>query len=88
LRVPTGTKEASTGEPLRESMAYTTPLFFGTGVPNGSPFAPQFSLASVVDQNSPSFITVAKGADDNTNNLVLRVYNVRNFRLPLFALVI
>jgi len=80
IRIPTGIEDPATGQLLRESRSYNTPLIallkpVASNVPGL-----QVSLASV---NAPSMITAAKAGSFDPTAVVLRVYNPTNKPLPI-----
>jgi alpha-mannosidase len=81
--MPWAVKDPSTGNQLKESLAFQTPLLGEfINVPSGA-YAPaelslpsKFSLASA--SGGQAIITAAKSADEDPSALVLRVYQPTN----------
>ncbi len=89
LRVPKGLAAPETGQPLKESLALTTPLQASSL--SGAPPA-TFSLASVRVEGSPAgttpaILTAAKPSVDDPESMVLRIYRASRQALILTVTV-
>jgi alpha-mannosidase len=82
LRVPSGIRDARTGEQLREALAFEEPLLAVVGRPSGS-LPRSASLASA--RPASAIITAAKAGTADPSAMILRVYQPTN--RPLHVVV-
>jgi len=81
LRVPGSLQAPATGQPLQESLGFSTPVFGLLATADSQSqqtlFPSSFTLASIQSPSSAIF-TTAKGKTTQLNQLVLRVYQPTN----------
>ena len=85
FRVPTGMGDPASGMPLRESLAFQTPLMAAALPAQTTRTLPDsFSLAEVSsDGANQPLLTVAKFGSAAPTSLILRVYQATNSSLPV-----
>jgi alpha-mannosidase len=80
LRISTGIREPSSGQQLREALAFETPLLAVAGRPSGN-LPRSFSLAAASPPQA--IITAAKAGTADPTVLVLRIYQPTNAALRM-----